>query len=81
MPAAKELVANDRTEEEVAEILGADRVFYQTLPDLITACSGGRKGITAFDTSCFSNKYVTALDKNYFKDLEILRNDQAKQSA
>ncbi len=81
MPAAKELVANDRTEEEISEILGADRVFYQTLPDLIAACSGGRKGITTFDTSCFSNEYVTALDKNYFKDLEILRNDKAKQSA
>ena len=72
---------NNVTEEEVAEILGADKVFYQTLPDLITACSGGRKGITAFDTSCFSNEYVTVLDKNYFKDLEIWRNDEAKQTA
>jgi amidophosphoribosyltransferase len=81
MPAAKELVAHDRTEEEVRDILGADKVFYQTLPDLIAACSGGRGNITAFDTSCFSNEYVTALDKNYFKDLELLRNDKAKQSA
>ncbi len=81
MPAAKELVAHDRTVAEISEILGADKVFYQTLPDLITACSGGKRGITQFDTSCFSNEYVTALDENYFKDLELLRSDQAKQSA
>lgn len=79
MPAAKELVAYNRSEEEVCEILGADKLIYQSLPDLISACSNDSKYITQFDTSCFSNEYVTEVDGDYLKDLEVIRSDQAKQ--
>ncbi|MCF6288206.1 MAG: amidophosphoribosyltransferase [Proteobacteria bacterium] len=81
MPVSKELVAYNRSEDEICEILGADKIFYQTLPDLIAACSKDSKYITNFDTSCFSNEYVTEIDAGYLNSLEILRNDQAKQDA
>ncbi len=32
--------------------LGADRLIYQGLDDLIDACQEGNTGITRFDTSC-----------------------------
>jgi len=79
MPAANELVANNRSEEEVCEILGADKLFYQTLPDLITACSRGEGYVSKFDTSCFSNEYITEIDAEYLQQLEETRSDQAKQ--
>ena len=37
MPSASELVAHDRTVGEVQEIIGADRMIYQDLQDLIDA--------------------------------------------
>jgi amidophosphoribosyltransferase len=79
MPAASELVANNRTEEQVEKILGADKLFYQSLDDLISACNEGNKSITKFDTSCFSNEYVTSIDAEYLKQLEIRRSDEAKR--
>jgi amidophosphoribosyltransferase len=81
MPVSKELVAFDRTEDEICEILGADKIFYQTLPDLISACSKDSKYITDFDTSCFSNEYVTEIDADYLEKLEIIRSDKAKQKS
>ncbi len=80
MPAAKELVAFNRNEDEICEILGADHVFYQTLDDLVSACSDGNKNITKFDTSCFSNEYITEMDKGYLAQLEVNRSDKAKQN-
>lgn len=81
MPAASELVAYNRTEQEVGEVLGADKLFYQTLDDLIAACSDDNKYVTNFDTSCFSNEYVTEVDQEYLKQLEVVRSDQAKKKA
>ncbi len=81
MPAANELVAHNRTEQEVCEILGADKVFYQSLDDLILACSDDNKYVTQFDTSCFSNEYVTEIDADYLQQLEVSRSDKAKQHA
>ena len=37
MPAASELVAAGRTEDEIAEIIGADWLIYQDLDDLVRA--------------------------------------------
>ncbi len=53
MPAAHELIAHDRTEDEVCTAIGADRVIYQELNDLIDAVRKGNQDIGHFDTSCF----------------------------
>ncbi len=37
MPSASELVAAGRTEEEVAQLIGADRLIYQDIEDLVRA--------------------------------------------
>ena len=79
MPAAKELVAFNRSEDEICEILGADKLIYQTLEDLITACSRGEGYVSTFDTSCFSNEYVIEIDSDYLQQLEVLRSDKAKK--
>lgn len=79
MPAASELVANGRTESEVCDIIGADKLIYQDLPDLIESATKGNPEITEFDTSCFSSEYVTGnITEQYLSDLEQVRNDKAK---
>ncbi|WP_395375032.1 amidophosphoribosyltransferase [Marinicella sp. W31] len=80
MPSVNELIAHDRTEEEVCELLGADGLIYQTLEDLEAACKEGNPNIDRFDSSCFSNEYVTEVDADYFEQVEALRNDRAKRS-
>ena len=80
MPAASELVANGREVEEIEKLIGADRLIYQDLNGLIRAVRHGNSAITEFDTSCFSGKYVTGeVTPEYLDDLELRRNDAAKQ--
>jgi len=78
MPAASELVAHGRSEEEVQRIIGADRLIYQDLEDLIWAVQDGNEDIKHFDTSCFSGEYVTGLEKEYLQQIEMMRSDDAK---
>jgi len=78
MPAPSELIASGRDEKEIEKVLGADRLIYQGLDDLIEACREGNPGITRFDTSCFSGEYVTGVEDGYLEDLQKRRSDQAK---
>lgn len=79
MPSVSELVANGRNTEQIAEFIGADRLFYQDLDDLVDAVGFGNKDIKEFDTSCFSGCYITGdITKEYLASLESDRNDLAK---
>jgi amidophosphoribosyltransferase len=79
MPTASELVASNRTEEEVAKLIGADKLIYQDLDDLVRACLHHDSQIEQFDTSCFSGEYVTGdITTAYLQRLEDERSDQAK---
>jgi amidophosphoribosyltransferase len=75
MPTRKELVAYGATEDEVGKIIGADRIFYQDLSDLVLSAKEGNPAITDFDTSCFDGKYITGdVDEKYLQKLESVRN-------
>ncbi|MBM4128225.1 MAG: amidophosphoribosyltransferase, partial [Nitrospira sp.] len=79
MPAAHELIAHGRSDDEVEKELGADWLIYQDLPDLIQAVQKGNPALTRFDTSCFNGEYVTGdIDQDYLDRLSHRRNDQAK---
>jgi amidophosphoribosyltransferase len=79
MPAAHELIAHNRTEDEVRIAIGADKVIYQDLSDLIDAVRKGNQTIEHFDTSCFSKEYITGdIDDAYLERTEALRNDSAQ---
>jgi len=79
MPAATELVAHGRSEEEVQHVLGCDWLIYQDLEDLEAAIAGPKRMGMRFDTSCFSGEYITGIDGDYFDRLQNVRSDQAKQ--
>jgi amidophosphoribosyltransferase len=79
MPAASELIAHNRSEDEVCQAIGADRLIYQDLNDLIDAVRKGNPDIQHFDTSCFSHEYITGdIDDAYLERIEGLRNDNAQ---
>ena len=78
MPAASELVAHGRSEDEVQALLGCDWLVYQDLADLEAAVRGRNAGLARFDTSCFSGEYVTGLDPDYLERLQAQRSDEAK---
>jgi amidophosphoribosyltransferase len=80
MPTAVELIAYNRTVEEVAETIGADWLIYQDIEDLIDSVKAGNKSIKLFDTSCFTGEYVTGdISADYLAHIESMRNDSAKQ--
>ncbi|MGV6808976.1 MAG: amidophosphoribosyltransferase [bacterium] len=78
MPAAKELIAHDRTEQQVADKLEVDRIFFQTLEDLKRSVREGNAQLTDYDCSVFDGNYVTGITDDYFLELERLRNDGEK---
>ncbi|MDP2381124.1 MAG: amidophosphoribosyltransferase, partial [Pseudohongiella sp.] len=79
MPAASELIAHNRTELEVQELIGADWLIFQDLPDLIAASQEGNPDIKTFECSVFDGSYITGdVDAAYLKALEKARNDKAK---
>jgi amidophosphoribosyltransferase len=79
MPAVSELIAYGHDEDEVSRMIGADRVIYQDLDDLIAAVGRGNTRIERFDTSCFNGEYVTGdVTPDYLRALEEARNDSTK---
>ena len=81
MPVPAELVANGRTTEEICGVIGADRLFYQDLEDLIAAVREGNPAITRFDASCFDGQYVTGdVTGDFLCAMAGKRNDRARAS-
>jgi amidophosphoribosyltransferase len=80
MPAANELIAHGRTEDEVCAAISADKLIYQEIDDLIDAVGKGNSDIKQFDTSCFTHEYITGdIDDAYLARIEALRNDTAQE--
>ena len=80
MAATKELVAYDKTENEIADAIGADELIYQTLEDLISSVQEGNPEIKDFETSIFTGIYPTDIDDGYLENLEEERSDIIKMS-
>lgn len=84
MPSRNELVAHNRSVEEVAATIQADAVIYQTLDELVDSVRALNPAITKFDCSVFDGQYVTGgVDEAYLIHLEGLRsdNEQRKKKA
>lgn len=80
MPTSSELVASQRTEEEVAQEIGCDRLIFQDLGDLVECCRKFNPALTTFDVSVFNGEYVTGdVDAAYFAELETSRQDPVFQ--
>lgn len=81
MPAAHELIAHDRTVQEIETEIGADWLIYQDLEDLRSSAREGNPEIADYEDSVFSGEYVTGdVNAAYLEDLEASRNDVSKRT-
>jgi len=81
MPSVNELIGNGRSEEEIAAVIGADRLIYQDLADLLASARDGNPRIRHFDASCFDGQYITGdVTAAYLDHIEQQRCDMAKES-
>ena len=82
MPSRGELIASNRTEEEICREIGADALIYQDLEDLKAAVQAINPAISVFETSCFDGCYVTGdVTPEYLSGVESLRCDAANKPA
>ena len=76
MPSRTELVAFDKTDEEICMAIGADKLIYQDLDELKRNITQENKSLDNFDCSCFDGKYITKdIDEGYLNKIEALRAD------
>jgi amidophosphoribosyltransferase len=59
MPTVEELVAHNRTVEEVRQIIGCDALIYQDVEAMKQAVGRLNDKLCGFDASCFDGVYVT----------------------
>jgi amidophosphoribosyltransferase len=59
MPTSNELVAHDRSVEEIRAIIGCDALIYQDVAGMKKAVGSLNPAIADFDASCFDGVYVT----------------------
>lgn len=79
MPSVNEFIAHQRNEEQICQSIGADRILYQTLADLIQAVSRDGEKHAQFDHSCFSGEYPTKdIDNQYLQIIDKKRSEMAQ---
>lgn len=76
MPSVHELIAHNRTTEEVARLIGCDWLIYQDLEDLKEAVRFEGSNLKEFDCAVFDGHYVTGdVNAAYLHHIEEERND------
>ncbi len=76
MPSVHELIAHNRTTEEVAKLIGCDWLIYQDLEDLKEAVRFEGSNLKEFDCAVFDGHYVTGdVNAAYLHHIEEERND------
>jgi len=83
MPAKSELIASERSVEEIREIIGADRLIFQDLEDLKDAVRTTKvPDVKDFDCSVFDGIYISGgIDAQYLDDLQQKRSDSAMKES
>jgi amidophosphoribosyltransferase len=75
MPTRKELIASDRSDEEIRREIGADALIYQDLEALKAAVRDCNPSIGSYETSCFDGRYITGdVTPEYLFAVETQRN-------
>jgi len=79
MPIASELIAYNRTVEQISDCIGTDGLIFQDLQDLKDAVGKQNPNVGGFECSVFDGIYVTGdIDQAYFDYLASLRSEDAK---
>ena len=80
MPTRSELIAYERNTDEIAKLIGVDKLVFQDLADLTGSVQQENPAIQAFDCSVFTGCYVTGdITEAYLDNIAEQRNDAAKK--
>lgn len=75
MPSKDELIANNHSIEEIEKMIGADKLIYLDMEDLVSVAKEGNQAIVNFDGSVFDGNYVTGNESDYLKEVALSRSD------
>ncbi len=78
MPTAEELIAHNRSIEEIRQYIGADALIYQDVDAMKRVVAALRPGLAGFEASCFDGHYVTG-DVS-LADFAAMREQRTSQS-
>ena len=79
MPTLGELIATGRTDQQIAQEIGADALVYQDLDALKSAVRELNPKLATFDASCFDGHYITGdVSVDYLAAVEARRGGKAK---
>jgi len=79
MPDVRDLIAHDRSEEEIAALIGADWLVYQDMKDLVASSAEGNPRIQEFEGAVFTGVYLTGdIDEHYLRDLAARKSRQSQ---
>ncbi len=73
MPAKSELIASNRSLEEIKEFIGCDNLVYQDLSDLIDSVTELNSELNDVEKSIFTGVYPTNITDGYLEDIEKKR--------
>jgi len=59
MPTSEELIAHNRTIEEIREFIGADALIYQDVNAMKRVVGALNPKLDGFEASCFDGRYIT----------------------
>src|SRR6187397_680962 len=59
MPTSTELIAHDRSIEQIREFIGADALIYQDIEEMKQAVWSLNPSLQGFEASCFDGDYIT----------------------
>jgi amidophosphoribosyltransferase len=58
IPTSEELIAYNKTNDEICSLIGADCLIYNDLEDIEMACKYCNPEIIKFESSCFDSNYI-----------------------
>ncbi len=77
MPTKEELIAHDRSMEEIRLFIGADALIYQDVDAMKRVVNALNPGIRGFEASCFDGTYITG--DVTAEDFETMKAQRASQ--
>ena len=80
MPTKGELIAHDRSVEEIRQFIGADQLIYQDVDAMKRVVAALNPSIAGFEASCFDGHYITGdVSAADFAALELQRKLQFEE--
>jgi amidophosphoribosyltransferase len=79
MPTRDELIASNRSDDEIACEIGCDELIYQDLDALIEDVKSVNPRVKSFEASCFNGEYITGdVTREYLDGVEQQRRSGAE---